>query len=34
MMKWCRERGLQAGDTIVLEKLADRRYALRLEKGA
>jgi hypothetical protein len=34
MMKWCRERGLETGDTIVLEKLADRRYALRLEKGA
>lgn len=33
MMKWCRERGLEAGDTIVFEKLADRRYALRLEKG-
>ena len=33
MMKWCRERGLGAGDTIVLEKLDDRRYRLSLEKA-
>ena len=32
MMKWCRERGLEIGDTIVFEKLEPRRYALRLEK--
>jgi hypothetical protein len=34
MMKWCRERGLAAGDTIVFEKLAARRFRLALEKGA
>jgi hypothetical protein len=33
MMKWCRERGLEVGDTIVFERLAERRFALRLEKG-
>ena len=33
MMKWCRERGLEAGDSLVFEKLGERRYALRLEKG-
>jgi hypothetical protein len=32
MMKWCRERGIEAGDELVFEKLEDRRYALRLEK--
>ena len=34
MMKWCRERGLEVGDAIVLEKAGERRFALRLEKGA
>ena len=34
MMRWCRERGLKVGDTIVFERTADRRYALRLEKRA
>jgi hypothetical protein len=34
MMKWCRERGLAAGDAIVFEKLGDRRFSLRLEKAA
>jgi hypothetical protein len=34
MMRWCRERGLEAGDTIVFERLDERRFALRLEKGA
>ena len=34
MMKWCRERGLEVGDTIVFEKLGDRRYRLSLEKPA
>ena len=34
MMRWCRERGLAAGDAIVFEALGERRYALRLEKGA
>ena len=33
MMKWCRERGLAVGDTIVFEALEDRRFALRLEKA-
>ncbi len=32
MMKWCRERGLEPGDAIVFERLAERRYALRLER--
>jgi hypothetical protein len=34
MMKWCRERGLEVGDTIVFERREERRFALRLEKGA
>jgi hypothetical protein len=34
MMKWCRERGLAPGDSLVFEKLGERRYALRLEKGS
>ena len=34
MMKWCRERGLAAGDTIVFESRGDRRFALRLVKAA
>lgn len=34
MMRWCRERGLEVGDVIVFEKLGERRYGLRLEKGA
>ena len=33
MMKWCRERGLMAGDALVFEKLGDRRFGLRLEKA-
>jgi len=33
MMKWCRERGLEAGDALVFERLGERRFALRLEKG-
>ena len=32
MMRWCRERGLEPGDTIVFESLGGRRFALRLEK--
>lgn len=32
MMRWCRERGLEPGDTIVFEPLGERRFALRLEK--
>jgi hypothetical protein len=37
MMKWCRERGLEVGDTIVFEKLEGRRFALfalKVEKPA
>ena len=34
MMRWCRERGLEAGDSLVFERLDERRYALRLEKAA
>jgi hypothetical protein len=34
MMKWCRERGLEVGDTIVFERAAERRFALRLERRA
>jgi len=33
MMRWCRERGLEAGDAIVFEKLDERRFTLRLEKA-
>ena len=31
MMRWCRERALAVGDAIVFERLAERRFALRLE---
>lgn len=34
MMKWCRERGLAAGDVIVFEKIAGRSFRLSLEKRA
>jgi hypothetical protein len=34
MMKWCRERGIAEGDTIVLEQIGERRFALKLEKQA
>ena len=34
MMKWCRERGLEPGDALVFERVAERRYALRLERPA
>ena len=33
MMKWCRERGPEVGDTIVFERLGERRYRLTLEKA-
>jgi hypothetical protein len=33
MMRWCRERGLAAGDALEFERLGDRRYRLSLEKG-
>ena len=32
MMRWCRERGLAEGDTLVFERLGERRYRLSLEK--
>jgi hypothetical protein len=34
MMRWCRERGLRAGDTLVFDKLGERRFRLRLEPAA
>jgi len=34
MMRWCRERGIEAGDAIVFERLDERRYRLVLEKGS
>ena len=34
MMRWCRERGLEPGDTIVFERLGEREFRLRLEKAA
>ena len=34
MMKWCRERGIESGDTLVFEKLDERRFRLSLEKPA
>ena len=33
MMKWCRERGLEEGDTIVFESLGERRFRLSLVKA-
>lgn len=33
MMKWCRERGLVPGDTIVFEAAGDRTFRLSLEKA-
>ncbi len=32
MMKWCRERGLEPGDTLVFEAAGARTFRLRLEK--
>jgi len=32
MMKWCRERGIEEGDTIAFERLEPRRYRVTLEK--
>lgn len=32
MMKWCRECGLEEGDSLVFEKVAERTYRLSLEK--
>lgn len=33
MMRWCRERGLAVGDTLLFEKLAERRYRLSVERA-
>jgi len=33
LMRWCRERGLEPGDTIVFEALDERRFAVRRERG-
>ena len=33
MMRWCRERGLGPGDTIVFERTGERVFMLRLEKA-
>jgi hypothetical protein len=33
MMKWCQERGLAPGDTIVFERKGERVFALRLERA-
>ena len=33
MMKWCRERGLEPGDTIVFEAAGERAFRLSLEKA-
>jgi len=34
MMRWCRERGLEVGDTIVLEKTGERRFRVSCEKSS
>lgn len=34
MMRWCRERGLEPGDAIEFEPAGERRFTLRLVKGA
>jgi hypothetical protein len=34
MMRWCRERGLEPGDAIVIERIEERRFRVSLEKGA
>jgi len=33
MMKWCKERELRAGDTIVFEKTGDRTFRLKAERA-
>jgi len=33
MMKWCRERGLEPGDSLLFEKIGERTYRLSLEKA-
>jgi hypothetical protein len=32
MMKWCRERGLEVGDAIVIEKTGEHSYRVRVER--
>lgn len=32
MMRWCRERGLAPGDSLVFESLGGRRYRLSRER--
>jgi len=34
MMKWCRERGVAAGDAIVFARAGERTFRLRLEKAS
>jgi hypothetical protein len=34
MMRWCRERRIEAGDALVFERIGDRRFRLSLEKAA
>lgn len=33
MMKWCRERELRPGDTIVFDRIEPRRFTVRLERA-
>ena len=33
IMRWCRERGIEVGDSLVFEKLDERRFRLSLEKA-
>ncbi|MEY4070310.1 MAG: hypothetical protein RL721_924 [Candidatus Eisenbacteria bacterium] len=33
MMRWCRECGLEPGDTIVFTRLGEREYSLRRERA-
>jgi hypothetical protein len=33
MMEWCCERGLKVGEALVFEKIAERTYRPRLERG-
>lgn len=33
MMRWCRERGLEVGDTIVFERTGERTFRVTLQKA-
>jgi hypothetical protein len=33
LMKWCKERGIEAGDALVFERVAARHFRLSLEKA-